>query len=133
MVVAVPVVVGVAAVRVVVALLPVDSTVVGQPVEVAFPTGEVGPVEPLVDQVVLLVVPVLLVPRVAPVEPLLDQAALLVVLVMLVLRAAPAADLCPRLRVVTGITGVLPDLPMAWALPSPERLLSRPLPLPLAR
>lgn len=63
---------------------------------------------------------------------------------VVVMPAAPAADLCPLVALVVdhlvhhpleviGITMVLPVPLGVWALPSSERLLSRPLQLPLAR
>jgi hypothetical protein len=48
-------------------------------------------------------------------------------------RVAVAADPCLRLLEALGITTVLPVRTMVSALPWSERLLSRPLLLPLAR
>jgi len=135
-------------------LLLVGSAVVVRPPAVVFqldglPVVAVAAVRAWVAHLPVAAVgadPCLLV--VVAVERLLGQVVLLVVLVMLAagpcpraalavdpyphLLAALAADLCPRLLEVIGITMVLPVPLGVWALPSSERLLSRPLQLPLA-
>ena len=115
---AVPVVVAEAA-------LPVALSVVGRPVQEVFQLGGLLVVLPLVAPVLVADLAVLLV----------EVAAILVLLVVAVvpLPAVPAADPCPHPLEVIGITTVLPVRAMVLALLWSERLLSRPLPLPLAR
>ena len=130
---AVPVVVAEAA-------LPVALAVVGRPVAGVFRLGGL-PVVAAAILVLRVVVVAILVLRAVAVVPLLGHQVVLVMPVLRVVAADPcprprvavAADPCPRLLEVIGTTTVLPVQAMVLALPSSERLLSRPLPLPLAR
>ena len=134
---AVPVVVAVAA-------LPVALAVVGRPAAGVFQPVGLQAGLPLVAPVLVADLAVLLVVEVAALlgpKVLLLRAVVAVMPVLRVVAADPcprprvavAADPCPRLLEVIGTTTVLPVQAMVLALPSSERLLSRPLPLPLAR
>jgi hypothetical protein len=141
---------------VVVALLPVALAVVGRPAAGVFQPVGLQAGLPLVAPVLVADLAVLLVVAVAALlgpKVLLLRAVVAVMPVLRVVAADPcprprvvvaadpcprprvavAADPCPRLLEVIGTTTVLPVQAMVLALPSSERLLSRPLPLPLAR
>jgi len=140
----------------VVALLPVALAVVGRPAAGVFQPVGLQAGLPLVAPVLVADLAVLLVVAVAALlgpKVLLLRAVVAVMPVLRVVAADPcprprvvvaadpcprprvavAADPCPRLLEVIGTTTVLPVQAMVLALPSSERLLSRPLPLPLAR